>query len=102
LTSGTGTQTGRLWRDGVPSACGTAKEPPGIFDTGGLRAFDSYTFTACRNACAQVTVTSDNGIRLFSTAYSPAFNSGTVDANYAGDSGSSGSTLGYGVSTVAG
>lgn len=102
ITTATGTQTGRLFRDGVPSACGAAKTNPGIFDASGARQYDGYTFNACRNACAEITVSSDNGITLFSAAYSPSFTPGDPSANYAGDAGSSGNSASYGIDALAG
>ena len=103
ITTVTGTQTGRIFRDGVASACGAPKTFPGIFDAAGSRQYDGYTFNACRDACAEITVTNNTSpFTLFSAAYSPSFNPGDLQANYAGDAGVSDSTTSYGIDTLAG
>jgi subtilase family protein len=102
VTTATGNQTGRVFRDGNPSTCGTPKGFPGIFDPGNSRRYDAYTFTACRNTCANIAVSSTTGATLFSVAYSPSFVPGNTQTNYVGDAGFSSSQVGYGIDTVAG
>lgn len=102
ITTVTGLQTGRITRDGVPSACGSPKTFPGVFTAAGSRQYDGYTFSACRNGCADITVTSTNGLALFSAAYSPSFNPGDTGVNYVGDAGFSSNTTSYGVDAVTG
>ena len=107
ITTATGTQTGRIYRDGSPSACGSPKTFPGMYDTSLVRAFDSYTFTACNNSCADITLTPQTGsdYALFSAAYSPSFTPGDPSVNYTGDGGSSpaiGYPGAYGVDVVSG
>jgi hypothetical protein len=102
ITTATGNQTGRIFRDGVPSTCGTTKAFPGFGDTSGTRRFDSYTFNSCRNTCTQVDVTSNNNVNLFTAAYSPSFSSGNIQTNYIGDAGLSGTPMSYGIDTLGG
>jgi hypothetical protein len=102
ITTKTGTQTGRIFRDANPSTCGAPKTFPGIFDPSGSRRYDGYTFNACRNACAEVSVSSANGLALFSAAYSPTFTPTNTGVNYVGDAGFSGSSTAYGIETLAG
>lgn len=105
ITTSTGTQTGRMFRDGVASACGAPKTFPGVFDAAGARQFDAYSFNACRDACTEVTVTNldvGNPFSLFSAAYSPSYNPADFSANYAADAGVSGATTSYGIDTLAG
>lgn len=90
VITATGTQTNRVTRSGVPSTCGTTKVYPGTI-TAGPRAFDSYTFTACRAACLKSTVTGANAISLFDVNYSPSFVPANIATNYVGDAGVSGS-----------
>ncbi|HLK31836.1 MAG TPA: S8 family serine peptidase [Terriglobales bacterium] len=90
VTGATGTQTNRLYRDGVTSACGSTKSFPGTYSSGAM-TFDSYSFTACQTMCLEVNLESDSGISLFESAYSPAFDPGNIVTNYKGDAGLSGS-----------
>ena len=46
----TGTQTGRLFRTGAASVCGTAKPYPGLGAATGARQYDAYTVTNCGSA----------------------------------------------------
>jgi hypothetical protein len=100
VTPLTGTQTGRLTRTGVPSACASVKAFPGIF-TNASRAFDSYTFTACQATCVSAKVTSANAANLFEVAYSPSFDPANIATNYAGDAGSSSNGQTCAINTVA-
>lgn len=91
VTTASGTQVGRVWRDGESSTCGAAKAWPGFFERAGNRAYDSYTFTAVRSGCAvvQVTPPADASTSMFTAVYSPGFDPSHIDANYIGDSGGS-------------
>jgi uncharacterized repeat protein (TIGR01451 family) len=104
LTAATGTQTGRIYRDGVASQCGTSKTYPGAYDTTGSRVFDSYTFTACSSGCAQVGVSNPtvSSQPLFSAAYASSFVPSSISTNYFADAGSSGTSTSYGFNVVAG
>jgi hypothetical protein len=103
LTGSTGTQNARLFRTGVPSVCGTAKPFPGLGGFAGLRQYDAYTFTACRDACVDVTTTTTNGSSvLYTSAYTPVFTPGDLSAGFAGDAGFSYYQTEFGVSATAG
>jgi hypothetical protein len=78
----------RLFRDGVPSQCGTAKPNPGPFSNGPYR-FDAYTFTAQETRCQLVRLrllspTGNVHVQLHS-----AFDPADATANYLADSGTS-------------
>jgi len=99
-TTATGTQTNRVTRTGVASACGSAKPFPGTLAVG-PRAFDSYTFTACRATCLSAKLTSPNAATLFEVAYSPTFDPTNIAANYVADAGNGGNGQACTFSTVA-
>jgi hypothetical protein len=101
ITTATGTQVGRINRNGVISACGTSKTFPGTIS--GSHSFDSYTFTACRSFCMTPQVSAGAaGVNLFESAYSPSFDGNSIGTNYAGDTGLSTNTQSFGISTTAG
>jgi hypothetical protein len=95
VSTATGVQNFRLFRDTIPSACGTAKPAPGISANGfgaTNRQFDAYTFDTCAISapnCVTVTLQADNGANLFAAAYSPVFNPGNIVENYLADAGGS-------------
>jgi hypothetical protein len=92
ITGATGTQTNRLNRNGVASTCGSTKPFPGTIAVG-ARAFDSYTFTACRAACFSAKLTSPTPVSaagLLPSAYSPSFDPANIASNYLADTGVSG------------
>jgi hypothetical protein len=91
FTSATGLQTGRIVRNGLGAGCGFTKPNPGLNDTTPNRRYDSYTFTnnAASSVCVTVTLTSPNGINLFSAAYSPSFDPTNPSSNYLSDPGAS-------------
>ena len=99
VTTATGTQTNRINRNGMASACGSPKIFPGTIAVG-PRAFDSYTFTACRSTCVKAGLTG-NAINLFQAAYSPSFVPANIATNYVGDAGVSGSATTCAISTTA-
>jgi Subtilase family len=101
VTTATGTQTGRISRNGVPSVCGTAKTNPGLTTAVGSRVFDSYTFTACKAACLTPVMNSSNGINLYELAYSPTFDPTNPATDFAADAGASSSTQTFGLTTTA-
>ncbi|HWX53143.1 MAG TPA: S8 family serine peptidase [Verrucomicrobiae bacterium] len=101
VTTATGTQTGRLFRNGVGSVCGASKPNPGLFDSVS-RAFDSYTFTACQTGCMTAVLKSPNGINLYEAAFSPAFVPANPSTNFAADPGASSSVQSFGLSVTAG
>ena len=100
----TGLQTPRLFRDGIPSTCGSQKATP--TPTGaGTRRFDAYAFNTCQNSvasCVTVTLQGANAISLFSAAYAPTFNPANILQNYRGDAGFSSSSTSYAVDVAGG
>jgi hypothetical protein len=101
VITATGTQVGRISRNGVISACGTAKAFPGSIS--GSHSFDSFTFTACQSFCMEVELDAQAaGTNLFSSAYSPSYDSSNIGTNYAGDAGLSSNTQSFGINTTAG
>lgn len=55
-TAITGTQTGRLNRNGFISSCASPKAAPPLQDSTVGRRFDAYTFTASASGCTTVTL----------------------------------------------
>ncbi|MBZ5520637.1 MAG: S8 family serine peptidase [Acidobacteriia bacterium] len=100
VTTATGTQTNRINRNGVISACGTPKAFPGAIT--GSHTFDSYTFTACQAFCMTPQLNGGAaGVNLFTAAYTPAYNPASIGTNYAGDAGLSTNIQSFGISTTA-
>lgn len=102
ITTATGTQSGRINRDGVVSSCrGSAKPFPGAIS--GSHTFDSYTFTACRSFCLEPGLDSGvSGVNLLESAYTPSYDSSSIATNYAGDAGLSTNQQSFGINTTAG
>lgn len=89
-TATTGTQVGRLIRDGLESHCGFNKTFPGLND-GTNRRFDSYTFpnTSPETSCVTVRLVAPLGINIHVVAYGGTFNPADLSSNsYLGDTGS--------------
>ncbi len=103
-TASSGTQTGRLLRNGTASTCAAPKTNPGLNDTDPGRAYHAYTFTntASSAVCFTVTLTQP-GNTLFVLAYG---NAGLVtsapDTNYLADAGSSTATATFSFNVPAG
>src|SRR5580765_8152356 len=91
LTSGDPTQTGRLYRDGVPDTC-AAPGTGSIFDSA-PHLYDTYEIVNNgATGCVEVTVgtTSCTGTGyIYSAAYSPTFNPGNILENWQADLGTS-------------
>jgi hypothetical protein len=101
VTTATGSQVNRITRNGVISACGTAKAFPGAIT--GSHTFDSYTFTACRAFCMTTGLNAGAaGVNLFESAYSPSYDPNIIGTDYAGDGGLSTNIQSFGISTTAG
>ena len=109
VVTAAGLQVGRLFRDGVVSACGVQK----TINSGtsanpidaALRRFESYRFTTCPNSnasCATVTLQGSNAINLFTAAYAPTFNPTSILKNYKGDPGTSAESRSYSFGLAAG
>jgi subtilisin-like proprotein convertase family protein len=94
FTAATGLQTARLFRDGIPTNCTTAKTCPGPASSG-TRRFDAYTFTNCSDttSCVTVALTNSCSSSLFAAAYLGNFNPANLCANYLADSGFSTTNL---------
>jgi len=98
FTATSGTQAGRLTRDGLEQTCGPNKSYPGVNDNANHR-YDAYTFpnTSSSAACVTVRLYAPLGINLQPVAYggtftpSPAasFNSSSAAA-YLGEAGTTG------------
>ena len=102
VTTATGTQTGRVSRNGVATTCGTTpKAWPGIIGASSHQ-YDSYTFTATQNACTTFTLTATDGVNLFFDAYAPSFNPADIPTNYIADAGASGSVQSFGMAITSG
>jgi hypothetical protein len=101
VTTATGTQAGRISRNGVVSACGSPKSFPGAIS--GTHDSDSYTFTACQSFCMEVGLRSPSaGLNMFTSAYSPSYDPNNIGTNYAGDAGLSGSSQSFSIDTTEG
>ncbi len=81
---------GRLFRDGLPSACGTAKTYPGLSGTGPYY-YDTYNFTNTTGStqCVTVSIVATGAGSAFVTAYSGSFTPANLATNYLADGGSS-------------
>lgn len=99
VATATGTQTNRINRNGVVSACGAPKSFPGSIASG-ARTFDSYTFTACQAMCMEVELSS-NSLNLFESVYSPSYDPTDIATNYQGDPGLSSNSQSFGIDTAA-
>jgi hypothetical protein len=98
VTTSTGLQTGRLFRDGVLSTCGVQKPTPSLLDATIQKRFDGYAFETCQNSvasCVTVTVEGPTAINLFSAAYAPTFNPANIQQNYRADFGFSSNSVSY-------
>ena len=99
--STTGTQTGRLVRNGTASSCAVPKVSPGQNDATVGRRYDAYTFTASATGCT--TVTLNGSITLFVAAYNNSgFVPGNTTTNYLADAGLSGATTSFSFTATAG
>jgi hypothetical protein len=98
VTFVTGQQTGRVFRDGVASVCGSPKPAfPGLSDSA-TRKFDAYAFSTCSYSvpsCVTVNLGGASAINLFSAAYAPTFNPSNIAQNYRADAGASSSSRSY-------
>jgi len=88
-TATTGTQTGRLNRNGIISSCASPKAAPPVQDAVTGRRYDAYTFTASASGCTTVTLSSTNNSatnNIFLAVYNSAgYVPTTTTANYLAD-----------------
>lgn len=91
IATASGTQTGRLFRDGTPSTCSWA--PTFSVFGSGTNAFESYTFKAATTGCLNiaVTITPSDDYDLYISVYSGSYNPANYTINGIGQQGSSGS-----------
>jgi Subtilase family len=101
VTFATGLQVSRINRNGVVSACGTAKAFPGAIT--GSHTFDSYSFPSCQAVCFSPQLDAKAaGINLFESLYSPSFTPASIGTNYSGDAGLSTNLQTFGVELTTG
>lgn len=95
VSTSSGVQNFRLFRDLIPSTCGTSKAPPGLAPNlfgATHRQFDSYAFDTCATSaptCVTVTLEGANAMNLFGAAYAPTLNPANILENYRADAGGS-------------
>jgi hypothetical protein len=100
VTFATGPQVNRINRNGVISACGTAKAFPGAIT--GSHTFDSYSFQSCQAVCLSPQLDAGSaGTNLFESLYSPSFTPTSIGTNYRGDAGLSSNMQTFGVNLTA-
>ncbi len=87
----TGTQTGRLSRNGVRSSCGSGKSCPTPNDSS-TRRYDSYSFlnSGSATSCVTVGLTQSCSAPLYVQAYLGNFDPNNLCANFLADPGDSG------------
>lgn len=91
LATTSGTQIGRLLRDGFPSTCSWA--PTFSVFGSGTNAFEAYTFKAATTGCLNiaVTITPSTDYDLYISVYSGSYDPVNYTINGIGQQGSSGS-----------
>ncbi len=86
----TGTQTDRLFRDGLVPTCATPKTFPGTIPAGPI-TFDDFTLanTSATPTCVEVTyrAVTGNGAGIFAAAYLGSFNPANISQNWLSDAG---------------
>lgn len=101
VTFATGPQVNRINRNGVTSACGTAKAFPGAIT--GSHTYDSYSFQSCQAICFSPQLDAGSaGVNLLESLYSPSFTPTSIGTNYSGDAGLSSNMQTFGVNLTAG
>ena len=99
-TATTGTQTGRISRNGSATTCSSTfpKAWPGFGATTGSRLYDAYTFSTCPSnagGCITVTMSGANAINLYHAAYLGSFDPTNIQTNYYADPGVSSASTTY-------
>ena len=90
------TQSGRIFRDGIPSTC-EGKAYPGIFNVGTTYNYETYTFPnpGTVDSCVVVSFNPDSGVPVpcatnaHASAYLNSYDPANQGNNYLGDVGSS-------------
>ena len=82
-----GTQTTRLYRDGIPSGC-EVKECPGSSSTGS-RTYDAFVFSnnGCRDVCITATLSPFCANYLVASTYLDSYDPTDICTNFIGDPG---------------
>lgn len=85
------TQTGRLFRNSVASACDAPKPVPTVEDSGVQFQYNAYTFLnpSTSPVCVVVNTTAGANNQIFTAAYLDRFNPFAIQENYLGDAGNS-------------
>lgn len=94
--TGTNTQSGRIFRDALPSTC-PSKVYPGIFNAATTNNYESYTYTntSAATACVTVNFNPDTAgaapcsTNAHASAYLGSYDPANQAANFVGDVGSS-------------
>ena len=100
-----GQQTGILSSGATASSCGNTTPTPALSSATGKRQYDAYTFTnnSTADECVTVTLTSTNGLNIYSTAYSSAgFVAANPATNFVAEAGPPADTLQYSFTAPAG
>jgi hypothetical protein len=103
VTTSTGIQNFRLFRDSVQSVCGPQKPTPALAANtptpiATTRQYEAYSFATCAisaPSCVTVTLQGTNAINLFTAAYSPSFDPGNIQQFYKADPGTSAASRTY-------
>lgn len=106
-TAVTGTQTGRLNRNGSISSCSNVKSTPALQDSTVGRRYDAYTFTASTSGCTTVTLATtfnNSGNNMYVAVYgNGGYVPSAIQTNYLADWGvTTGGTVTVGFNAVAG
>ncbi len=93
--TGATSQSGRIFRDGIPSAC-PSKVYPGIFNVGTIYNYETFTYPNTSGATSCVTINFDPnaggspcGTNAHMSAYIGSYDPNNQGANFVGDVGSS-------------
>ncbi|HQU85544.1 MAG TPA: carboxypeptidase regulatory-like domain-containing protein [Pyrinomonadaceae bacterium] len=88
-TATTGTQTGRLNRNGSISSCAAPKATPALQDVTAGRRYDAYTYTASTSGCMTITLATTNnnlGNNIYLAVYGNAgYVPTAITSNYLAD-----------------
>jgi hypothetical protein len=93
LNSGDPTELGRLSRSGVASDWSAVKAFPGVINTGTSYHYRNYDVSVGLNNYVQVSIDDADAV-IFTSAYAPVYNPGSMATGYMGDAGSSGNPFG--------
>lgn len=96
--SGTNSQTGRIFRDAMPSTCAVVKPYPGIFNEATSFFYETFTYsnTSAAPACVTVNFDPESAVNptpcatnAHASAYLGSYNPANQALNFVGDVGSS-------------